>query len=144
MNGLGLTVMGPWPQFTVTLAFTSALTSATAGTVRSNASWTERANEEEGVAARPALAASTMAQRTLDARTLIGSPDILALPPDAGRAVPSRRMLVVSESALGRVQEMTARRAPARRGREADCWEFAAGRRRGAARTGKVYKERVA
>src|SRR5215470_1588615 len=73
MNGLGLTVMGPWPQFTVTLAFTSALTSATAGTARSNASWTERANEEEGVAARPALAASTVAHRTLDARALEGA-----------------------------------------------------------------------
>src|SRR5215469_4709759 len=79
MNGLGLTVMRPWPQFTVTLAFTSALTSATAGTVRSNASWTERANEDEGVAARPALAASTVAHRTLDAPALIESaPHILA------------------------------------------------------------------
>src|SRR5215467_8333653 len=73
MNGLGLTVMGPWPQFAVTLAFTSALTSATAGTVRSSASWTERANEDEGVAARLALAASTVAHRTLDARALEGA-----------------------------------------------------------------------
>src|SRR5215831_12747116 len=95
MNGLGLTVMGPCPQFTVTLAFTSALTSATAGTVRSNASWTERANEDEGVAARPALAASTVAHRTLDVRALIGSaPDILA--PLAWRGPLPRRRPIVS------------------------------------------------
>jgi hypothetical protein len=78
MNGLGLIVMGPWPQFTVALALTSALTSATAGTSRSKASWTDRAEEGEGMAARPAPAASTRAHRTLDARGLIGSaPDIL-------------------------------------------------------------------
>src|SRR5215470_8997039 len=101
MNGLGLTVMGPWPQFTVTLAFTSALTSATAGTVRSNASWTERANEDEGVAARAALAASTVAHRTLDARALEGaisvslpipgvSPPISELYPAIPQPIPSR------------------------------------------------------
>jgi hypothetical protein len=80
MNGFGLTVMGPWPQFTVALALTSALTSATAGTAWSKTSWTERANEGEGVAARPPLAASTVAHRTLEARALIASgADILAL-----------------------------------------------------------------
>src|SRR5262245_34549186 len=80
MNGLGLTVMGPRPQFTVALALTSALTSATAGTSRSKASWTERAEEGEGMAARPAPAASTRAHHTFDARALIGSaPEILAL-----------------------------------------------------------------
>src|SRR5262245_45628470 len=73
MNGFGLTVMGPWPQFTVALALTSALTSATAGTARSRASWTERANEGEGVAATATLAASTVAHRTLEAQALIGS-----------------------------------------------------------------------
>src|SRR5215475_4786174 len=75
MNGLGLIVMGPWPQFTVALALTSALTSATAGTSRSKASWTDRAEEGEGMAARPALAVSTRAHRTLDARALIGVSD---------------------------------------------------------------------
>jgi hypothetical protein len=80
MNGFGLTVMGPWPQFTVALALTSALTSATAGTARSKASWMETANEGKGVAARPALAASTVAHRTLEALAFIGSgPDMLAL-----------------------------------------------------------------
>src|SRR4030095_13831897 len=80
MNGFGLTVMGPWPQFTVALALTSTLTSATAGTARSKASWTETANEGKGVAATPALAASTVAHRTLEALAFIGSgPDMLAL-----------------------------------------------------------------
>jgi hypothetical protein len=80
MNGFGLTVTGPWPQFTVALALTSALTSATAGTARSKASWTEMANAGEGVAARPKLAASTMAHRTLEALAFIESgADMLAL-----------------------------------------------------------------
>src|SRR5262245_52107683 len=79
IKGFGLTVMEPRPQFTVALALTSALTSATAGTARSKASWTERANEGEVVAARPALAASIVAHRTPEARALIGSgADILA------------------------------------------------------------------
>jgi hypothetical protein len=65
--------MGPWPQFTVALALTSALTSATAGTAWSKASWTERANDGAGVAARLALAASAVAHRTLEALALIGS-----------------------------------------------------------------------
>src|SRR4030095_9180289 len=80
MNGFGLTVMGPRPQFTVALALTSALTSATAGTARSKAFWTETANEGKDVAARPALAASTVAHRTLEALAFIGpGPDMLAL-----------------------------------------------------------------
>ena len=84
MNGFGLTVMGPWPQFTVALALTSALTTATAGTARSKASWTEPANEGKGVAASPALAASTVAHRTLEALAFIGlGPVMLAL--HAGR-----------------------------------------------------------
>src|SRR4029077_16046152 len=83
MNGFGLTVMGPWPQFTVALALTSALTSATAGTAWSRASWTERANEGEGVAARPPLTANTLAHRTLEARALIAS---------GGRALSTARL----------------------------------------------------
>src|SRR5262245_20218632 len=87
MNGLGLIVTGPWPQFTVALALTSALTSATAGTSRSKASWTDRAEDGEGMAARPAPAASSRAHRTLDARALIGSaPDILPPREPPGRA----------------------------------------------------------
>jgi hypothetical protein len=58
-----------------------------AGTARSKASWTEWANEGEGAAARPPLAASTVAHRSLEARALIGSwADILAhCSPDARR-----------------------------------------------------------
>src|SRR6266567_2543746 len=102
MYGLGLIVTGPWPQFTVTFALTWALTRATAGFARSKASWTERAEEGEGMAARPALAASIKAHRTFDARALIGSaPDILA--PLAGRrprAVALRRRIQMRISNL--------------------------------------------
>src|SRR6266853_1619555 len=102
MYGLGLIVTGPWPQFTVTFALTWALTRATAGFARSKASWTERAEEGEGMAARPALAASTKAHRTFDARALIGSaPDILA--PPAGlrpRVVAHRRRIQMRISNL--------------------------------------------
>src|SRR5436190_20010287 len=102
MYGLGLIVTGPWPQFTVTLALTWALTRATAGFARIKASWTERAEEGEGMTARPALAASTKAHRTFDARALIGSaPDILA--PLAGlrpRAVAHRRQIQMRISNL--------------------------------------------
>src|SRR6266571_1334342 len=110
MNGLGLIVMGPWPQFTVALALTSALTSATAGTSRSKASWTDRAEEGEGMAARPAPAASTRAHRTLDARALIGAaPDILALLAgiDPERP-PGCRRPVVRERAFATMQEKRA------------------------------------
>src|SRR4026207_633235 len=92
MNGFGLTVIGPWPQFTVALALTSALTSATAGTARSQASCTETAHAGAGAAATLALAASTVAHRTLEALALIGSgADMLAPSPHASAAAPPPR-----------------------------------------------------
>src|SRR5262245_5553346 len=85
MNGFGLTVMEPSPQFTVALALTSALTTATAGNARSKASWTEAANEGKGVAARPALATSTVAHRTLEALAFIGFGPVMLAPHAGGK-----------------------------------------------------------
>src|SRR5262249_35364054 len=69
MNGLGLTVTGPLPQFTVTLPLTSALTSVTAGLTVSSISWME-AEDGVGRSARPALAISAREARVRIGRVM--------------------------------------------------------------------------
>src|SRR5205809_53021 len=125
MNGAGLTSTGPCPQFIVTSARISAVTSATAGFARRIASWTLSPTAARGSASHPVASRSPATTALMPSPTYHGRTagtmarrfQLLALPAESLLIVLGRlgQLALLSER-QGRLALLAERRAPVARG----------------------------
>src|SRR5438128_2092954 len=102
MNGAGLTSTGPCPQFIVTSARISAVTSATAGFARRIASWTLSAAAARGSASHPVASRSPATTALMPSPTYHGRTAGTMARRFQLLALPAESLLIV----LGRLGEL--------------------------------------